>query len=58
MYIVSDEIEWRGLLIINCHLSFHFQVTVLTKDHDPEDRNERDRVLKERGVIVWTSLGR
>lgn len=34
------------------------EVTVLTKDHDPEDRAERDRVLKERGTIVWTSLGR
>lgn len=34
------------------------EVNVLTKDHDPEDRNERERVLKERGIIVWTSLGR
>jgi len=34
------------------------EVTVLTKDHDPEDRVERERVLKENGVIVWTSLGR
>jgi len=34
------------------------EVTVLTKDHEPEDRVERERVLKERGVIVWTSLGR
>jgi len=34
------------------------EVRVLTKDHDPEDRAERDRVLKERGTIVWTSLGR
>lgn len=34
------------------------EVTVLTKDHDPEDRVERDRVLKERGTIIWTSLGR
>lgn len=34
------------------------EVTVLTKDHDPEDRAERDRVMKERGTIVWTSLGR
>lgn len=34
------------------------EVNLLTKDHEPEDRDEKERVLRERGVIVWTSLGR
>lgn len=34
------------------------EVALLTRDHDPEDRSERERVINERGIIVWTSLGR